>query len=344
MKAVVLTRSGGPEVFEVLERPDPAVGAGEVRIAVHAAGLNFADTMARVGLYPAAPKPPCVLGYEVAGEVETIGEGVSGLTLGQRVMAGTKFGGQAELAVAHARDVMPMPEHLSFEEGAAFCVNYGTAYAALMIMGGLREGNRVLIHAAAGGVGIAATQVARIAGAEIFGTASAAKHEAIKAQGVDHPIDYRTQDFKAEVRRLTNGEGVDVILDPMGPTSFRKDYRILRPGGRLIMCGLSEAMNENGRDMRATLRSLLRMPTSTMPWWNAGRLLNQNRGVFGLNLLSWWRREGGMDRITAPLLSDLNSKQLMPVVARSYPFEQAGDAHRYLAERRNIGKVVLTPH
>ena len=326
-----------------MERPDPDVGAGEVRIAVHAAGLNFADTMARVGLYPAAPKPPCVLGYEVAGEVETVGEGVSGLTVGQRVMAGTQFGGQAELAVAQARDVMPMPEHLSFEEGAAFCVNYGTAYAALMIMGGLREGNRVLIHAAAGGVGIAATQIARIAGAEIFGTASAAKHEAIKAQGVDHPIDYRTQDFKAEVKRLTNGEGVDVILDPMGPTSFRKDYRILRPGGRLIMYGLSEAMNENGRDTRAAIRSLLRMPTSTMPWWNAGRLLNQNRGVFGLNLLSWWRREGGMDRITAPLLSDLNSKQLMPVVARSYPFEQAGDAHRYLAERRNIGKVVLTP-
>jgi synaptic vesicle membrane protein VAT-1 len=343
MKAVVLTRTGGPEMFEVLERPDPAVGAGEVRIAVRAAGLNFADTMARVGLYPAAPKPPCVLGYEVAGEVETIGEGVSGLTVGQRVMAGTQFGGQAELAVAQARDVMPMPEHLSFEEGAAFCVNYGTAYAALMIMGGLREGNRVLIHAAAGGVGIAATQVARIAGAEIFGTASAAKHDAIKAQGVDHPIDYRNQDFKAEIRRMTNGEGVDVILDPMGPTSFRKDYRILRPGGRLIMCGLSEAMNENGRDLRATLRSLLRMPTSTMPWWNAGRLLNQNRGVFGLNLLSWWRREGGMDRITAPLLNDLNRKQLTPVVASSYPFQQAGDAHRYLAERRNIGKVVLTP-
>jgi synaptic vesicle membrane protein VAT-1 len=343
MKAVVLTRTGGPEMFEVLERPDPAVGAGEVRIAVRAAGLNFADTMARVGLYPAAPKPPCVLGYEVAGEVEALGEGVSGLTVGQRVMAGTQFGGQAELAVAQARDVMPMPEHLSFEEGAAFCVNYGTAYAALMIMGGLREENRVLIHAAAGGVGIAATQVARIVGAEIFGTASAAKHDAIKAQGVDHPIDYRNQDFKAEIRRMTNGEGVDVILDPMGPTSFRKDYRILRPGGRLIMCGLSEAMNENGRDMRATLRSLMRMPTSTMPWWNAGRLLNQNRGVFGLNLLSWWRREGGMDRITAPLLSDLNRKQLVPVVARSFPFEQAGDAHRYLAERRNIGKVVLTP-
>jgi NADPH:quinone reductase-like Zn-dependent oxidoreductase len=296
-----------------------------------------------VGLYLATPKTPCVLGYEVAGEVETIGEGVSGFTVGQRVMAGTQFGGQAELATARARDVLPMPEHLSFEEGAAFCENYATAYAALIIMGGLREHDRVLIHSAGGGVGTAATQIARNAGAEIYGTASAAKHPAITAQGVHHPIDYRNTDFKAEVRRLTNGEGVDVILDAMGPTSFRKDYRILRPGGRLIMYGLSEVQNENGRDLRATLSSLLRIPTSTMPWWNAGRLLNQNRGVFGLMLLSWWRREGGMDRITAPILNDLNGRRLSPVVARSFPFDQAGDAHRYLAERRNIGKVVLTP-
>lgn len=344
MKAVVLTRTGGPEAFEVLDRPDPVAGAGEIRIAVRAAGLNFADTMARVGLYPAAPKPPCVLGYEVAGEIETLGEGVSGLTVGQRVMAGTQFGGQAELAVARARDVLPMPEHFSFEEGAAFCVNYATAYAALIIMGGLRERDRVLIHSAGGGVGIAATQFARNAGAGmIIGTASAAKHDAITAQGVHHPIDYRTQDFKTEVRRLTNGQGVDVILDAMGPTSFRQDYRILRPGGRLIMYGLSEALNENGRSIKAAVSSLLRIPTSTMPWWNGGRLLNQNRGVFGLNLLTWWKREGGLDRITAPLLSDLDRKRLMPVVAESFPFDRAGDAHRYLAERRNIGKVVLTP-
>jgi NADPH:quinone reductase-like Zn-dependent oxidoreductase len=283
------------------------------------------------------------LGYEVAGEVETIGAGVSGFVIGQRVMAGTRFGGQAELATAQARDVLPMPDNLSFEEGAAFCVSYATAYAALIIMGGLRAESRVLIHSAAGGVGTAATQIARNAGAEIFGTASASKHKFIQAQGVHHPIDYRSQDFKAEVRRLTDGEGVDIVMDAIGPTSFRKDYRILRPGGRLIMYGLSEALDEGGRNLRGTLTSLLRLPTSTMPWWNAARLLNQNRGVFGLNLLSWWRREGGMDRITRPLLTDLGAGRLAPVIAKTYPFERAGDAHRFLAERRNIGKVVLTP-
>ncbi len=338
-----MTRAGGPEVFQVLDRPDPIAGPGEIRISVHAAGLNFADTMARVRLYLAAPKPPCVLGYEVAGVIETIGDGVSGWTVGQRVMAGTQFGGQAELAVARARDVLPLPDHFSDAEGAAFCVNYATAYAALIIMGGLRDRDRVLIHGAAGGVGIAATQIARNVGAEIFGTASAAKHEAIKAQGVKHAIDYRSQDFQAEVRRLTNGEGVDVIMDALGPTSFRTDYRTLRPGGRLIMYGMSEALDERGRNLRATISSLLRIPTSTMPWWHAGRLLNQNRGVFGLNLLSWWRREGGMDRITAPLLDDLAHQRLRPVIAKSFRFDEAGDAHRYLAERRNIGKVVLTP-
>ena len=279
----------------------------------------------------------------MAGEVETVGEGVSGLTVGQRVMAGTQFGGQAELATAQARDVLPMPEHLSFEEGAAFCVNYATAYAALIIMGGLRERDRVLIHAAAGGVGTAATQIARNVGPRSTAPPPRPSTRPSRLRVCTIRSTTAPHDFKAEVRRLTSGEGVDVILDAMGPTSFRKDYRILRPGGRLIMYGLSEALNENGRDNRATLSSLLRLPTSTMPWWNAGRLLNQNRGVFGLNLLSWWRREGGMDRITAPLLSDLGSRRLMPVVARSFPFEQAGEAHRYLAERRNIGKVVLTP-
>jgi NADPH:quinone reductase-like Zn-dependent oxidoreductase len=343
MKAVVLTGTGGPEVMQVREMPDPPVGPGEVRIAVRAAGINFADTMARVGLYPDAPKPPCVLGYEVAGEVESVGEGVSAHKAGDRVIAGTRFGGQAELVTVPEAQALPLPERLSFEQGAAFPVNYGTAYAALVVMGGLKPAERVLIHAAAGGVGISATQIARNIGAEVLGTASPAKHDAIRAQGVQHPIDYRALDFEAEAMRITDGEGVDVVMDALGPTSFRKDYRLLRPGGRLIMYGLSEVTNERGRDLPATLKSLVKMPFATMPWWKSLPVMNENKGVFGLNMLHWWDREDSLDRLTQPLMSDLAEGRLEPVVAEAFPFERAGDAHGFIAERRNVGKVVLFP-
>lgn len=343
MKAVVLTGSGGYDVLQVQERPDPPVGPGEVRIAVRAAGINFADTLARVGLYPDAPPTPCVLGYEVAGEIESVGEGVSERQVGERVFAGCRFGGQAELLTVPADQAQPLPEALSFEQGAAFPVNYGTAYAALLIMGSLRPGDRVLIHAAGGGVGISATQIARNAGAEIFGTASAGKHEAIREQGVEHAIDYRTQDFEAEVMRITGGEGVDLVLDALGPTSFRKDYRLLRPGGRLVMYGISEGSREGKRNVGAMLKSLAAMPTATMPWWKSLMLMNENKGVFGLNMLKWWDREGNLDRVVEPLMAELETGRLQPVVAESFPFDRAGEAHRFIAERRNVGKVVLFP-
>jgi NADPH:quinone reductase-like Zn-dependent oxidoreductase len=345
VKALVQTGNGGPEVLRVQERPEPAVGAGEVRIAVKAAGINFADTMARVGLYPDAPKPPCVMGYEVAGEVETLSDGVNDFAVGDRVMAGTRFGGQAELVTVPAAQVLPLPDRLSFEQGAAFPVNYGTAYAALIIMGSLREGDRVLIHAAAGGVGIAATQIARNVGAaKIVGTASPGKHDAIRAQGVTDPIDYRSQDFEAEAMRITGGEGVDLVIDALGPTSFRKDYRLLRSGGRLVMYGLSEVTNEGGRDIPAALKSLAKMPLATIPWWKSLALMNENKGVFGLNMLKWWEREGSLDRVTEPLMADLEAGRLEPVVAEAFPFERAGEAHEFIAQRRNVGKVVLFPN
>jgi NADPH:quinone reductase-like Zn-dependent oxidoreductase len=343
VKAVVLTGTGGYDVLQVQERPDPPVGPGEVRIAVKAAGINFADTMARVGLYPDAPKPPCVLGYEVAGEVETVGEGVSEFQVGDRVVGGTRFGGQAELVTVPEAQVFALPTGLSFEQGAAIPVNYGTAYAALILMGSLRKGDRVLIHAAAGGVGISATQIARNAGAEIFGTASPSKHEAIRAQGVDHPIDYRAEDFEAEVMRITGGEGVDLVIDALGPTSFRKDYRLLRSGGRMVMYGLSEGTTDGKRNVAAMLKSLVSMPSATMPWWKSLLIMNENKGVFGLNMLKWWDAEGSLDRVLDPLTDDLEAGKLEPVVAEAFPFERAGDAHKFIAERRNVGKVVLFP-
>ncbi len=343
MRAVVLTGTGGPEVLRVQEKPDPPVSAGEVRVAVRAAGVNFAETLARVGLYPDAPKTPCVLGYEVAGEVESVGAGVTAYAAGDRVMAVTRFGGHCELLTVPEAQVLPLPERLTFEQGAAFPVNYGTAYAALVIMGSLREGDRALVHAAAGGVGIAATQICRNIGAEVFGTASAAKHDAIRAQGVAHAIDYRNQDFEDEVMRITGGEGVDLVIDAQGPTSFRKDYRLLRPGGRLVMYGISEASSEGRRDLPAMLRALAKMPAATWPWWKSLTAMNENKGVFGLNLLKWWEAEGDIRRVTEPLMSDLQAGSLEPVVAASIPFDRAGDAHRMIAERRNVGKIVLFP-
>jgi NADPH:quinone reductase-like Zn-dependent oxidoreductase len=342
MKAVVITGHGAPDVLQVQERADPSVDAGEVRITVKAAGVNFADLMARSGIYPDAPKPPCVVGYEVAGDVEAVGEGVADFAIGDRVVAGTRFNGYAELVSAPIDQVVRLPERLSYEQGAAFPVNYATAYAALVIMGGLKANERVLIHAAAGGVGIAATQVAKGIGAEIFGTASASKHEAITAQGVDHPINYRDEDFAAEAMRITAGTGLDLIIDAIGPSSFKKDYEILRSGGRLVMYGLSEVQTGDKRNIPAVLKGLARMPLATMPWWKSLQIMQENKGVFGLNMLKWWDDEG-LDRALDPLEAGLIDGTYEPVVAEAFPFEHAADAHRFIAERKNIGKVVLTP-
>jgi synaptic vesicle membrane protein VAT-1 len=342
MRAVVIPRHGDPDVLEVQERPDPPVRTGEVRVAVKAAGINYADLLARSGAYPDAPRPPCVVGYEVAGEVEVVGEGVEDFKPGDRVMAGTRFGGHAELVTVPAEQVIPVPASFSFEQGAAFPVNYATAYAGLVIMGGLKPSERVLIHAAAGGVGISATQIAKGIGAEIFGTASASKHPAIREQGVDHPIDYRTRDFETEVRRITGNEGIDVAFDALGPKSFRKDYRLLRDGGRLIMYGYIEGESAGGRNVPALLEVLARMPFATSPWWKSLAVLNENKGALGLNILKWWEREG-LDRLLPPLIEGLERGDFSPVIAETFPFERAANAHRMIAERRNVGKVVLTP-
>lgn len=343
MRVVAITRHGDPEVLAVTERPDPAVDAGQVRIEVKAAGINFADLMARSGIYPDAPSPPCVVGYEAAGVVESAGEGVEAVKPGDRVAVGTRFGGYAELISVPESAVLPLPERLSFEQGAALPVNYGTAWAGLVIMGGVAEGDRVLMHAAGGGVGIAGTQIAKARGAEVFGTASPAKHDAIRDLGVDHPIDYRNRDFAEEVERITDGEGVDVIMDALGPASFRKDYRILRQGGRLICFGLADAQSGEKRDLAKLVKGLVQMPLATMPWWKSMGIMNENKGVFGLNMLSWWDREGNLDRLVAPLRDGLDSGDLDPVVAESFSFDEAAAAHRFIHERRNVGKVVLVP-
>jgi NADPH:quinone reductase-like Zn-dependent oxidoreductase len=333
MRAVVITRHGPPEVLEVQHRPDPQPGPGEVLVDVRAAGINFADIMARLGLYPDAPKPPCVVGYEVAGTVAVIGAGVGdGLQVGQRVVAPVRFGGYAELAVARADGVVALPDGLSFETGAAIPIAYATAWEALIRAGNLQPGERVLIHAAAGGVGIAATQIAKRAGAEIWGTASPAKHAAIRGFGVDHPVDYTRSGWERPLPKL------DLVMDALGGASFRRSYGLLRAGGRLVCFGASGVVSGESRNLIAAARTALRMPR-----FNLLKQMSDSKTVIGLNVLSIWDEFKSADRWTGALTELLGDGTIRPVVAEAFAFERAPDAHRFISERRNVGKVVLVP-
>jgi NADPH:quinone reductase-like Zn-dependent oxidoreductase len=332
MRAVVITKHGGPEVLEVQERPDPALGAGEVRVDVAAAGINFADVMARMGLYPDAPKTPCVVGYEVAGTILEVGEGVEGLAPGQRVMAGTRFGGYASQVVVPADAVVPLADRLTFEQGAAIPVNYATAWAALIGYGSLQPGERVLIHSAGGGVGIAATQIAKRAGAEVFGTASPGKHERCRELGVDRAIDYTRPGWERGIGSF------DVILDAVAGRSFRTSYRLLRPGGRLVAFGASSLVSGERKDVLAALRTLARMPR-----FNLIKQMSESKAVIGLNMLTLWKDRGSLRPWIEPLQAMLDDGTIQPVVAGTFGFEQAGAAQTMIGERRNVGKVVLVP-
>ena len=338
MRALVITETGPPEVLRVQDRPDPVPGAGEARIVVKAAGINFADLMARMGLYPDAPKPPSVVGYEFAGEVESLGGGVEGVAVGDRVLGGCRFGGYAELVTVGADQLVPLPADWSFEEGAALPVNYATAYAGLLRYGSLMEGERVLLHAAAGGVGIAATQIARQVGAEVFGTASASKHDAIRGFGVDHPIDYRSEDFVKAVRRI-NGtkESLDLVMDAIGGSSFRKSYSLLRPGGRLVCFGASSLVSGERRSIPTAIKGV-----AGTPWFNPLRMMPVSKAVIGLNMLGLWDAKGSLDEFVEPLRGWIESGAVRPVVAEAFPLERGPDAHRFMQERKNVGKVVLT--
>jgi NADPH:quinone reductase-like Zn-dependent oxidoreductase len=336
MRQVVIPRHGGPEVLEVRESPDPVPGDGEIRVLVRAIGINFADILARIGLYPDAPKPPVVVGYEVAGVVDATGQGVTGFHPGDRVVALTRFGGYSDCVVVPVAQAYRFPDQLSDAEAAAVPVTYLTAVLALYKLAALTAGETVLVHNAGGGLGIAATQLARLRRASVIGTASANKHDALRSFGVDHAIDYRHADVEAEVKRLTKGRGVDVILDPIGGSSFGVSYRMLAPLGRLVMLGVS-SMAGDRRDTWRVLRQ----------WWAMKRfdplsLINRNRGVFGLNLGHLWDERRHLQPMMELLLTELDAGRLRPVVARTFPFDEAADAHRFIQSRANIGKVVLT--
>jgi NADPH:quinone reductase-like Zn-dependent oxidoreductase len=337
MRQVFIPRYGGPEVFEMRERPDPAPGDGEIRIRVRAAGVNFADVLARLGLYPDAPKPPMVVGYEAAGHIDAVGRAVVGFGEGDRVVGLTRFGGYADTVVIPAAQAFRIPEDLSDAEAAAVPVNYLTASLALYRMAALAPGETVLVHNAGGGVGVAATQLARLRRATVIGTASAFKHDALRSFGVDHAIDYRHANVAEEVMKLTRGRGVDVILDPIGGRSFTASYRMLAPLGRLIIFGLSAAAPGERRSMLRAFQAWV-----STPRFNPMSLINRNRGVFGLHIGHLWDERRQLAPLMEMLLAELRAERIKPIVAKTFPLDRAGDAHRFIQSRQNIGKVVLT--
>src|SRR5215831_11607300 len=339
MRAVWITKAGGPEALEVRETADPQPGPGQVRIRVRMAGLGFADVMAAQGLYPDAPERPCVVGYETAGVIDALGDGTEGPAIGRRVLAMTHFGGQADVVCVPAEQVFEIADAMSFEEAAAIPVNYLTAYHLLFRAASVRPGERVLVHMAAGGVGLAVLQLCRtVPGLVVFGTASAAKHEVLRAEGCTHPIDYRATDYAAEVRRLTGGEGVDVVLDPLGGKDWRKGLKLLRPCGRLVAFGFANLASGPRRRPAHVAAQAVGIPLLTPL-----QLMNQNRTVSGVNVGRLWGETALLRDEIQAVLAFWEAGSVKPRIDGAYPFTEAAAAHRQILRRRNIGKVLLTP-
>src|SRR4051812_13859733 len=272
MKQVVIPRYGPPDVLEVREAPDPVAKPETLRIRVKAAGINFSDLLARQGLYPGSPKPPAVMGYEVSGVLEPGGE---------KVVALTKFGGQSEIVVVPEAFVFPLPDNWSFEEGAAFPVVYLTAHHMLTRVATARKGESVLVHAAAGGVGLAVAELGRLFGLRVIGLASAGKHDILRSYGVE-PLDARDPEWPRAVRALLP-DGVDIVLDAVGGDSWRYGYKLLAPVGRLVCYGAQELSTGRGRNLLRTAWKALRWPR-----FGILGMMSQNRAVLGVNLGNLW--------------------------------------------------------
>ncbi|HUH83512.1 MAG TPA: zinc-binding dehydrogenase [Stellaceae bacterium] len=339
MRQVWITRHGPPDVLALREGEVPSPGAGELLIAVAAAGVNFADIMARRGVYPDAPKPPCVVGYEVAGEVAALGPGVTQFAVGQKVASLTRFGGYSSHVAVPEGQAFALPPGLDAAHGAALPLTYLTAYQLVIAMGRLGAGETVLVHSAGGSVGLAAIDLARIVGAEVIGVASAGKHEFLRSRGVTRLVDGRAEDLVARVKALTEGRGVDLALDANGGRSWRRSYECLAPLGRLGVFGFAEAAARPGR--------WLPMLTAAagVPWLRLTplALMNANHGLFGVNLGHLWGEAATVRRWLGDILRWQAEGRINPVVDRAFPFAEAAAAHAYIEARRNIGKVLLVP-
>lgn len=334
--AMQIPRKGGFDVFERVSLPRRAPGPTEIAIDVQACGVNFADTLMRMGMYPEAPKMPFVPGYEVAGTVAAVGAEVKHYRPGDRVMAATYFGGYASYAVVEQDKALPLPEPLSFEQGAGLLVNFMTAWVALHEMSRVRQGDHVLIHGVAGGVGLAALQIAKNAGCVVYGTAGSDEKLAYaKDKGLDYGINYRKTSFVEDLRLNVGRRPLDAVLDPLGGDNLAKDRKVLKPTGRVIVYGMANAVRGEKANPIVSLVAGLQMFHI-----NILSLFSQNHGIYGLNVLRLWPFDV-MRTSGEAILAEFRQQRLETTIDKVFPLSQCGEAHRYLQDRRNIGKVVL---
>ena len=338
MKVIAITKYGPAEkAFEISERGIPQPGLNDVVVKVDAFGLNYADVMARLGMYADAPPIPSVIGYEVVGRVESTGTEIHDLQKGQRVLAFTRFGGYAEYAITDRRAVVPVPEDMSNGVAAALATQYCTAYYAACEMVNLYPGDHVLVQAAAGGVGTAIVQLAKLKSCIVYGTAgSDGKLEYLRKNGVDYPINYRKQDFYEEIMRIRGEDKLDVVFDSLGGKTHKRARKLLAHGGRIVGYGIAERSNFKGH-----------LPANLRLAWNFGfmhpiGLLMNSRGIIGINLLRIADfRPHIIERCLNNLLKLASNGDIVPHVGGVFNSSQIAQAHNFLESRQSVGKVIV---
>mgnify|MGYP002824172065 CR=1 FL=1 len=335
MRQIWISRPGDPDVLELREAEDPVPGPGQVRIRAVASGINFADLMGRMGTYPDAPGRTYVPGYEVAGPIDAVGEGVDEARIGEVVAAMTRFGGYSDVVVVDTVQAVRVPDGMDPIVAAGIPVVGLTAWMLLEVFGRIREGDRVLVHSAGGGVGLAALDLIKRRGAVAIGTASKGKHERLLERGYDQLIDYRTEDFEAVLKDAK----VDRILDPVGGESWAKGLRILRTGGLLGCFGFSNAATGTSRNVVSLVGGMMQVPWLKS---NPVSFMNDNVGMYGVNMGHLWDESERVAGWLGELFDLWEQGALRPHVDQTFPFAEAAAAHQYIHDRKNFGKVVLT--
>lgn len=332
MRAIVIREYGSTDVLRIEDVADPSLTVGQVEITVHAAGLNFSDVMARLGHYKRGTPIPYIGGFEVAGVISKVASDVTDRTVGERVIAMTRSGGFAERIAADARDTLRLPDAMSFEEGAAIPVAGTTSWAALVSYGNVQPGERVLIKAAAGGVGVAAVQLAKRAGAEVWGAASPGKHQFLEQLGVDATVDYTTEGWETRL------PGFDLIMDAIGGRSFAQSYDLLRSGGRLVIFGAASSFEGGQRSSGADEAKDFRL----IEGLSSANLLMDSKSLIGLDQRVLWDDRGTIAPWLAPLGPVLEEGSLKAVISEVLPLEEVAKGHEIISARGNLGKVILT--